>query len=190
MLFQEGRLLLLLLVIFISRLFLDYRWWSLMSHFALGKVYSNWDILWMTGIHLSEVISTVLTSQLCCACHLESWAKFSKSLGGIEIVEKDPDFLHLAATTVFRVPQLTANTPKKCLRSWGLEVNEEGTIWKQLQNITSPWFSQYQETRDHQEKNNRAGKILLNATVQPFSKMKNSRQHGILVSASYSLRSL
>ena len=40
----------------------------------------------------------------------------------------------------------------------------------------------------HQEEtNNRAGEILLNATVWPFAKMKDSPWHDTLVSASSSL---
>lgn len=53
--------------------------------------------------------------------------EISKSLGGTKSVEKGPDFLHIAATVILRVLQLTPDTPK-CLGSCGSEGNEKEKI--------------------------------------------------------------
>lgn len=167
----------------------DEVWWVILHWVKYTAIQTSCEWQLSSFLTWSYLHSTDFSTMLCLP--LDSWTKFSlKSLGGTESVEKGPDFLHLAATIVFRVPQLTPINPRKCLRSWGSEGNEEQTIWKQQWSITLPWLSQYQVTRGHQEKYNRVGKMLLNATVQPFSKMNNSLQHGILVSASHSLGSL
>lgn len=125
----------------------DKVWWVILHWIKYTAIWASSELWVLSFVRWSDSLCGInLSTVLCVAFRVLAkvcFEEISKSLGGTKSVEKGPDFLHIAATVILRVLQLTPDTPK-CLGSCGSEGNEKEKIWTQQQNITLPWFSQYQ----------------------------------------------